>query len=174
VRKIEIAPIRTLRLSLEALTVNHAVEAAVTFADPALHEFIGSRPLSASELASRYAKLVRGPDPEKFEFWLNWMVLDHRVGALVGTVQATVNLQPSESSSAQLAWVVGTKYQGNGYAKEAAAGMAQWLYATGIGRLDAYINPDHLASEAVARAIGLRPTDIFEEGERLWSSRTPT
>lgn len=169
--ELEIAPIETARLSLEALEVDHAAEAAVTFADPALHEFIGSRPLSASELASRYARLILGPDPANFDIWFNWMMRDRHLGALVGTVQATVKVAPNEKPSAQLAWVVGTDYQRRGYAKEAAAGMARWLKTSGIDSLNAHIHDGHLASEAVARSIGLRPSQTFEDEERLWTSR---
>lgn len=92
-------------------------------------------------------------------------------GALAGYVQATVR-----GSRAEIAWVIGTPWQGRGYAGEAAKGLAAHLAsAGGVRELLAHIHPDHAASEAVARAAGLRPTEAWEDGERRWTATgTPT
>ncbi|HYZ61371.1 MAG TPA: GNAT family N-acetyltransferase, partial [Acetobacteraceae bacterium] len=71
-------------------------------------------------------------------------------------------------TTAVLAWVLGVRFQGRGYAREAAAAVVAWLLAVGVGRLVAYIHPEHAASMGVARALGLTPTDARVNGEVVW------
>jgi RimJ/RimL family protein N-acetyltransferase len=82
---------------------------------------------------------------------------------LTGTVQATV-----VGGRAEIAWVVGTPWQGQGIATEAARGLVGWLCAQGVTTLVAHIHPDHLASAAVAAGAGLTATDEWDDGERRW------
>ncbi|WP_137754776.1 GNAT family N-acetyltransferase [Agrococcus sp. SGAir0287] len=163
----EAEPIRTARLLLEPLRVAHADEAAVAFDDVALHAFTGGAPATADELRSRYARQVAGRSPDGSQLWCSWMVRDaSRV--LVGTVQATV---AGDGSTAEVAWVVATDHQGRGIATEAAVALAAWLRARGVHELVAHVHPEHAASVAVARAIGLAPTTTIVDGEVRWVGR---
>jgi uncharacterized protein (DUF1684 family) len=81
----------------------------------------------------------------------------------VGYVQATV-----VGDSAEVAWVISPSVQGRGVATEAATAMADWLTAAGVTRLVAHVHPDHAASAAVAARLGLRRTDVVEDGEVRW------
>ena len=67
--------------------------------------------------------------------------------------------------TADVAWVVGTDYQGRGHAGEAAGLMARWLRAHDVTRLVAHVHPAHAASAAIARRIGLEATDEAVGGE---------
>ncbi|MFD7259800.1 GNAT family N-acetyltransferase [Streptomyces sp. NPDC059874] len=156
----------TDRLDLVPLHPSHAEEMALALADPGLHRFIGGAPLPAGALRARYERLAGGsPDPGVV--WCNW-VLRLRVGReLVGTVQATIT--PARGI-AELAWVVGTPWQGRGLAVEAARGLAGWLRGLPVGLLVAHVHPDHAASAAVAAACGLRPTEHRQDGEVRWES----
>ncbi|GII05082.1 GNAT family N-acetyltransferase [Planobispora takensis] len=155
--------ITTTRLTLEPLAVEHAEEMAEALADPGLHTFIGGSPATAGQLRDRYARMIAGPAPGGGEQWLNWVIrLD---GALVGYVQATVT-----PPRAAVAWVVGTPWQGGGIATEAARAMLTWLAERGVTAFEATIHPEHAASSAVARRIGLVPTDERAEGEVVWRS----
>ena len=69
---------------------------------------------------------------------------------------------------AEIGWVVGRAWQGQGYAKEAVAALAGWLRARGVTTIQAHIHPDHEASAAVARHAGLLPAGQFQDGEQLW------
>ncbi|MFF3620649.1 GNAT family N-acetyltransferase [Streptomyces sp. NPDC002467] len=154
------------RLDLVPLRPSHAEEMAGVLSDPALHSFIGGEPLAPDALRARYERLAAGsPDPGVV--WCNW-VLRHRAGReLVGTVQATV--EPA-LGRAELAWVVGTPWQGRGLAAEAARALAGRLRELPVGRLVAHVHPDHAASAAVAAACGLRPTPHRQDGEVRWES----
>ncbi|MFI9121652.1 GNAT family N-acetyltransferase [Streptomyces bikiniensis] len=159
--------VRTERLDLVPLAAAHAGEMAEVLADPALHAFIGGAPLSPSELRSRYERLAAGsPDPSVA--WHNWVVRLRAEERLTGTVQATVT---DGGRAAEVAWVVGTAWQGRGIAREAAGGLVALLASRGVRTVVAHVHPDHEASAAVARAAGLAPTDRTEDGEVRWELR---
>lgn len=163
----EVAPIRTARLVLEPLRPDHATELAPVLADPALHEFIGGSPATAEELRGRYERQAVGRSAAGDELWFNWIArAGGPGGAAVGYVQATVI-----GDAAELAWVIGVPHQRQGLAREAALGMLDWLRSRGIRTFTAHIAPDHTASAAVARALGLSPTDAVVDGETVWSSQ---
>ncbi|MEU4349103.1 GNAT family N-acetyltransferase [Streptomyces sp. NPDC023838] len=150
------------RTELEPLRVEHAEEMARVLGDPALHRFIGGAPDTAERLRARYARMTAGsPDPGVR--WLNWVVRLREEDRLVGTVQATV-----EGGTAEIAWVVGTPWQGRGLAREAARALVDGLRAHGVRDFVAHIHPDHTASAAVARAAGLAPTGERQDGEVRW------
>ncbi len=154
--------ISTDRLDLLPLRVEHAEEMAGVLADPALHTFIGGTPHSVEALLARYERLIAGsPDPA--ERWLNWVIRLRDESCLVGTVQATVTGQ-----TAEIAWVVGTPWQGRGIAGEAARGLVGWLGAQSVHTVVAHIHPDHHASAAVAASAGLTATDEWLDDEVRW------
>jgi RimJ/RimL family protein N-acetyltransferase len=156
-----------MRLDLEPLRVEHARELAAVLADPALHAFIGGQPSSESELAARYARQAAGRSPDGRQGWLNWVVRGRETREAVGTVQATI-FDGEDGRSAELAWVIATMHQGQGLASEAATAARDWLRARGIEVFVAHIHPDHVASGAVARRLGLEATDRRQDGEVRW------
>ncbi|MFJ7157278.1 GNAT family N-acetyltransferase [Streptomyces sp. NPDC101118] len=165
---MRIAGIETERLRLVPLAVEHAEEMAAVLGDPALHAFTGGAPYSPEALRDRYLRLVAGsPDPSVL--WWNWVIRVRAEDRLAGTVQATVSLAaPGAECAAEVAWVVGTPWQGRGIAAEAARGLVAWLRGQGVRTVRAHIRPDHHASAAVAAAAGLAPTAHLHEGETRW------
>ena len=160
-------PLRSDRIVLEPLRVEHAEEMAPLLDDSTLHTFIGGKPANVQELRSRYARQVIGAPPNGSQRWLNWIVRRRDDGQAVGFVQSTVSDQDGELIAA-VAWVVVASQQGNGYAREAARLMADWLRQQRVDRVVAYINPGHHASNTVARWIGLTPTDTKVDDEVRW------
>lgn len=162
--------IGTARLILVPLRIGHADEMADVLSDPALHAFIGGAPDDPSALRARYRRMTAGsPDPAVS--WCNWVLRLRDEGCLAGTVQATVG--PADESGtglvAEIAWVVGTPWQGRGLAVEAARGLVGWLAGQQAVRgVVAHVHPDHRASAAVATAAGLTPTDEWQDGEVKW------
>jgi RimJ/RimL family protein N-acetyltransferase len=162
--------IGTSRLILLPLRPEHAAEMAGVLADPALHEFIGGAPLAPSALRARYERLAAGsPDPAVS--WCNWVIQVREPGRLAGTVQATIASGPP--LSAEVAWVIGSAWQGQGIATEAARALVGWLGRQQVRVVIAHIHPGHVASAAVAAAAGLRPTDHWQDGERRWELVLP-
>jgi RimJ/RimL family protein N-acetyltransferase len=157
--------LRTDRLVLEPLAVEHAPEMVEALADPGLYAVIGGGPPTLDELTARYAAQVRGPD-RPGEAWRNWII--RYDGRAVGYVQATI-VPEDGRQVAEIAWLVATPVQGRGIASEAAAGMIDELLRTGVGEIRASIADHHAASRSVASRLGMRPTDrTTDEGERVW------
>lgn len=157
------------RVCLEPLRVEHADELAPVLNDPLLHTFIGGEPADRHQLRARYRRQVVGLSPDGSQRWLNWLVRSRKDARPVGTVQATVS-ESRDGLTAEVAWVIGTAHQGHGYAREAAGLMMTWLRQQGVGTVVAHVHPEHEASEAVARAVGLTPTEAFDDGEVRWEA----
>lgn len=163
--------IETDRLALLPLRVEYAGEMAGVLADPELYAFTGGEPVTADVLAARYERQTAGStDPSSS--WLNWVIRSLVVDALVGYVQATV-VEAEVGHVAELAWVVGTPWQGRGYAKEAAQALVGWLRGQRVRLVIAHIHPDHTASAQVAAAAGLTRTDYQLDGEVRWQLSFP-
>lgn len=154
--------IHTERLVLLPLRVEHAEEMAVVLSDPDLHAFIGGAPDDPRTLRARYERLVAG-SPQPSVSWCNWVIQLRDQACLTGTVQATIT-----GRVAEIAWVVGTPWQGRGIATEATRALVGWLRGVPVRTVIAHIHPDHRASQAVAEAAGLTATGIEHDGEIRW------
>jgi RimJ/RimL family protein N-acetyltransferase len=158
-------PITARRLTLVPLAVEHADEMATVLADPGLYDFTGGSPPSREELRVRYERWMSGsPDPDVS--WCNWVIQLRSPRCLAGTVQATV--RTGDDREAEVAWVVGIAWQGQGIATEAAKALIGWLKQQSVKSVIAHIHPDHRASAAVAAAAGLTPTGELQDGEVRW------
>ena len=160
------------RLELEPLRPEHADELAPLLDDVDLHAFIGGEPADVDQLRDRYSRQAVGRSRDGSQRWLNWVVRRSRDGLAVGTTQATVTVQDGVLT-AEVAWVIAVPHQRQGYAREAAEVMARWLRepdepGQGVEVVVAHVHPQHEASMAVARAIGLTPTDTIVDGEVRW------
>jgi len=153
--------------------VAHAAELAPLLDDSSLHEFTGGAPLSAADLAARYARLAARRSPDGDQMWGNWVMRIRATGATAGIMQATLPAGGPEAGPAEVSWVVVRAAQGHGYAKEAARSLVAALHEAGWTVI-AHIHPGHLASQQVARAAGLSPTTVVRDGETRWASPPPT
>jgi len=164
---VEAQPLLSELLALEPLRVEDADEMAPLLDDPGLHTFTGGQPATLQELRARYTQQIVGRPPDGSQRWLNWIVRRRDDGQAVGFVQATISEQAGVLT-ADVAWVVAVSQQRRGYAREAAQLMADWLRQQQVHLVVAYVHPRHHASNAVARRIGLTPTDTWVDGEVLW------
>lgn len=163
-------PLGDGRLVLEPLRVDHAGELVDVLADAAMFAFTGGSPPSRPVLEQRYARQVAGSgDPT--QKWHNWVVRLGADGPAVGYVQATVS---PEDEVAELAWVVGTHFQGRGIAREAAALVIEYVRTGGVRRVVAHVHPENVASQRVAAALGLLPTPLLVDGEVEWRREWPS
>lgn len=158
------ADLQTARLDLTPILREHAPLLFAALSDPALHEHTGGAPpATVDALAQRFTAWEARQSPDGSERWLNWMVRERPSGAAVGYVQATV-----VDSRADLAWVIGVRWQRRGYASEAAGAVLAWLTNQGTTTLRACIKPEHAASQAVAARLGLHRTAAWIDGEEVW------
>jgi RimJ/RimL family protein N-acetyltransferase len=163
-------PIPAARIRLVPLAETDAPEMVRVLSDGALYGFTGGSPPGLEELHARYARQAAGRSPDGGEEWRNWIIRREPDGTAVGYVQATI---VDGGTRAEIAWVVGVDWQGQGYATEAARALVGWLDAHGVTVVQAHIHPDHAASAAVARRAGLLPTGHVDDGERRWQRTRP-
>jgi RimJ/RimL family protein N-acetyltransferase len=168
---VQTPALETERLLLEPLRVQHADEMVALLADRALYAFYADEASpTLDELRERYERQSRGSSADGREEWHNWILRLRETGAAAGFVQATVTGADGDRT-AELAWVVGSAYQRQGLAGEAAAAVLAALRGPGTTVI-AHIAPGNVASESVARRLGLRPTDREHEGETRWELPT--
>lgn len=128
---------------------------AGVLSDPDLYAFTGGEPVSADALGDRYRRQLAGPE-DPGVFWLNWVISSPADRCLVGYLHASI---VNDGRLAEVAWVVGTDWQGQGFAKEAAGALVGWLRDRGVVTVIAHVHPEHAASASVAAAAGLIRTD---------------
>lgn len=176
-------PIRTQGLLLEPLTAAHADGMFLLLADPALYRYLDDAPpVSREVLRATYAKREAGRSPDGSQQWLNWIVFsrdaagdvggdaavsDTAVGSVIGNaaagveqvgtplgyVQATV----FPDRHASIAYVLGTQYQGRGYARLAVGAMLDYLVAAhDVPRFTATVEADNLSSIRLLVALGFQ------------------
>jgi RimJ/RimL family protein N-acetyltransferase len=180
VNTIATALIRTPRLILIPLSAGHAAQMAGVLADPDLYAFTGGGPPTEAELRGRYERWAAG-SPEPAVTWCNWAIELRADGRLAGTVQATISTGPVQADTvladtgladtglaAEIAWIVGSPWQGRGIATEAARALVAWLGQQSVRTVIAHIHPEHAASAAVAASAGLVPTGELHDGEQRW------
>ena len=166
-RHLRAEPIDTPRLRLEPLRVGHADELVDVLADDELHTYIGGAPARLEQLRGRFDLKSHGVSADGLQTWLNWVLRAADTSSAVGFVQATIS--PSDTGPvAELAWVVGVEHQRQGLASEAGAAVAAWLAERDVRRLLAHVHPANVASQVVARRLGLHPTETVVDGETEW------
>lgn len=163
IKDYEVA-IETDRLCLIPLTASHAKVMYPILSDRQLYSFTGDEPPeSEMALATRYGLLESRKSPDESELWLNWILFLADSDTPIGYVQSTVS-----DAHAEIAWVIGLIWQGEGYASEAAIALVGWLRGKGVNDIRCCINPEHLASQAVARNAGLKKSNLLEDNEEVW------
>ena len=152
------------RLELIPVTGHHAEQMFCVLSDQELYRFTGGEPPASLEAVRRwFTALETRKSPDGLEQWLTWIVRLADTKVCIGYVQATV-----KDGQADIAWLIGTEWQGRGLAKEAVLLMRDLLAANSIHRLEAHIHPEHVASQRVARCAGLSLTEKFADGEQIW------
>jgi RimJ/RimL family protein N-acetyltransferase len=140
------------RLVLEPLDPAHADECYDAFADASLYVLMdGSRPGNPAELRAQFERLAAGC-PRPAERWFNWLARDRASGAPVGWHQATV-----VGEHADIAWVTFSAQQRQGYAREGATAVLDWLASIGVREVVAQSDLRNAGSRATALALGFRP-----------------
>jgi RimJ/RimL family protein N-acetyltransferase len=141
-----------------------AVQLFSILADSSLYTFTGEKPpVSRVALRELYRFREARRSPDGNQLWLNWSITIRAAGEVIGYVQATVT-----AHCAEVAWVVGTHWQGQGYATEASIAVVSHLRAIGAKNIRANIHPNHTASHRVAQKSGFHVTMELVDDEEVW------
>jgi RimJ/RimL family protein N-acetyltransferase len=153
--------ILTDRLDLRPVAAEDADELAAIFADRRLYAFTGGEPSTLEALRSTFARLADARSASATA-QLNWVVRHLVDDQAIGMMQAIFT---GGGHAAEIAWVIGVPWQGQGLATEATRAVVAWLDAQGVRTITAWIRPDHHASATVARRAGLVPTEEYRDTE---------
>ena len=152
------------RLRLTPVMGTHADAMFTVLLDDNLYKYTGgSPPQSIADIERWLIALESRKSPEGDELWLTWLIFVAESDLAIGYVQATVG-----KSKADIAWLVGSQWQGIGYASEAATTLTSWLVTSDVADISAHIHPKHIASQLVAKAAGLHNSGHIEDGEEVW------
>jgi RimJ/RimL family protein N-acetyltransferase len=155
-----IESIVTRRLALRPLVADDAEALVGLLDDPLVSDWLRAEDVAG--LRERFAGWERRRSPDGSKHWLNWIVRRRQDGGATGWVQATVRRDRAEVAYATL-----PSQRRHGYTAEAVAAVLGWLDERVV---EAHIAEENLGSAAVARAVGLRPTDELDDGEVVWRS----
>jgi len=143
--------LKTERLTLEPLQKRHAALLFETLSDIAIYSFIPQvPPKSVEELAERYARLAVGRSADGKDIWLNFALRHVDDGIYLGTVQATVT-----GKRAFVAYELGPRHWGNGYATEAVRALVGHLFSVyGVEVIHAETDTRNNRSAALLKRLG--------------------
>jgi RimJ/RimL family protein N-acetyltransferase len=151
--------LETAGLVLEPLTASHAEAMFEILRDPELFRFLDDRPPSGVEaLRERYARLESRASADGTQRWLNWVVREPGRPPL-GYVQATV----LGDGRAWIAYLLGSRHWGHGFATRATATMLEHLASDyGVDRQLAMVDAANVRSIRLLERLGFRPMSAEE------------
>ena len=143
----------TRELTLEPLHVDHAEAMFELLGDQAIYRYLDySAPPSVEHLRGVYQRLEARKSPDGSEAWLNW-VIRPRGQSLVGYVQATV----VPNQSANVAYVLASRYWGHGYAQRAMDAILEHLTSVyGVDRYVATVEAENQRSIRLLQRLGFQ------------------
>jgi [ribosomal protein S5]-alanine N-acetyltransferase len=146
--------LNTPRLRLEPLTIAHADQLFAGLSDPALYTFVpGNPPASLEALRERYARIMRGPQDNPGELWLNWAARDATTGEYIGYIETST----LPDDHAYLAYFIFPGAQRKGYAREACEAVIRHLVREHrIESVVAEMDTRNDASRSLVESLGFR------------------
>ena len=156
------------RLRLEPIVAAHASALFDGLQDPELYPYLAADPpKDVAELAERYAFLANRTSPDGSEGWLNWVLFERERDVALGYVQAT--LRPDASAS--LGYVLFTRAQRRGFAREAVSRVLRDLLEREIATVYATVDTRNAASIAVLEALGFERFSTERSADILMGER---
>jgi RimJ/RimL family protein N-acetyltransferase len=160
----------TARLRIEPLAHGHAAGLIDALGHESVARFLPAPDVTTVDaLHERIDRLALGsgrPD----EIWLNFAVLRADDGAVIGRLEATIF-----GEWAEIAYLVGPRYERRGYGREATRWLVECLTARGVGEVWACIHPDNARSIALVEDLGfvrqrepVRALGSFDAGDAVF------
>jgi RimJ/RimL family protein N-acetyltransferase len=141
--------LETERLILRGLTEADFEVFAQYMADPEVMRYLTGEPMSR---ADAWRSLAASLGHWHLRGYGTWGVERKDDGAFIGRVGM---LNPEGWPGLEVGWTLGRPYWGKGYATEAARAAMAYAFATQtVERVISIIDPDNVASQAVAARLG--------------------
>jgi aminoglycoside 6'-N-acetyltransferase len=157
-------PIEGPRVSLELLRPDDFDALYTIQSDPEVCRYLLYGPRTrerVSEVLERDAAAIRLAEAEDFV----QPAIRDAAGRLIGTMY--FKLTSVEDKSAEIGWLLDPRFQGQGYAREAAALLLDLAFGElGLHRVYAELDPRNAASVALCLRLGMRREAHFRE--HMW------
>lgn len=96
-----------------------------------------------------------------------WLVFSKETGELIGRA-GLEHREYHEEIELELGYIIGTKYQGQGFATEVCEAILEYAKEnTGFERINALIEEGNIASENLAKKLGFAHVEDFELNEKI-------
>jgi ribosomal-protein-alanine N-acetyltransferase len=148
--------INTERLVLGPWTPPDATAALAIFGDDQVTHWLAPAMEPIHDEAGMLAALERWAKEESDGQPLvgHWAVRRGQDQALLGSI--TLRRMPPFNQDLELAWQFSPSHWGNGYATEAARGVAAWAFERSAHELFAVMRPANARAEKLARRLGMQ------------------
>jgi RimJ/RimL family protein N-acetyltransferase len=164
----------TPRLVIEPLSAIHAEGLHAALAHPDVERFLhGPSPTTLDAMRARIAHLLAGPPPGLAgERWWNFAVRLGTEHTVIGQLEAT-----TYGDWAEIAYVFGPQWWGQGLASEATAWLVRHLADRGAPELWAAVHPANAASQRLLLRLGFdraapaRPLASLDPGDDTFVRR---
>lgn len=151
-------------LALAPIGPRHAEQLFPVLADLQLYRYIpGEPPTDVDRLRERFRRWAGGRSPDGAELWWNWAI-EVTPDTQVGYVQATVWPQ---ARRAEIGYVVGRQWQGQGLATEAVSLLLTHLGAAGVVLVEATVDPRNVPSTRLLEGLGFAATTVRRAAEPI-------
>lgn len=146
--------------SIEPRLPHHAAQLFLVMSDPLLYEYVdlSHRPATADALRERIERNATGKSPDGLQDWLAW-VIRNELGDIVGFLTATIH----QDGDAHIAYGIGSRFWGNGYAKSATEQLLLRLsQSDSVNRFCIITDRKNTRSVLLAQSLG-----FVEEGSEI-------
>jgi ribosomal-protein-alanine N-acetyltransferase len=146
-------PLKTKRLILEPIVIDHASPMLEILKDAALYDFIPHDPPTLESLTERYAKWEKRISPDGNEIWLNWAARLKDTNQFVGHFQSGIQ----KNKESKVAYTIGVSYQRKGLAFEGLNRVCEFLIQQlDVVKIRAWIDTRNEASLALVTKLGMK------------------
>ncbi len=154
--------LESMRMTLEPIDENHAVELCELFSDPLLHTFVPFEPLSLEQQQLRCARWALRKSPDGKELWLNWAGRDR----VTKTVMAHFQVGAKDDGTASIGYLVSRGFQNQGFAYEGLQAVLAYLQIKiGIREVKAWSDTRNLASHKLAKKLGMSQVEFIMDAD---------
>ena len=144
--------LETPRLILRRQQASDVTPLVDLWADPDVTRYLGG-PRDRDWLRGVFEETAEAPFAEQYDLW---PVVEKATGKVVGHC-GLLEKEVEGKTEIELTYVFARSAWGKGYATEIGRALRDYAFeALGIGRLIALIEPENVASERVARKVGMR------------------
>lgn len=154
--QVQQSPLSTRRLNLEPLSSSHVPGLFTALHHPDVNRYLSTPEVTTFEsFRTRIERLAAGPPPARSsERWHNFAIKLRVDNTIIGRIEAT-----SYGSWGEIAYMLGPRWWGGGYASEGTRWLIHHLSQRGVSELWAAVQPGNVASKRVLTRTGFAPSE---------------